>query len=59
MAGVMKDKSNEERIFIYLADDPKARGDHQGHLAFNMTSRYHGLASSLWPNCDSIQRKIR
>ena len=33
-----KEKSNEkERIFIYLAIDPKGQGDLQGHMIFYMT----------------------
>ena len=55
-----KEKSNDkERIFIYLAIDPKCQGDLQGHLLFYMTSKLYGLSSSLWSNFDSIQRLIR
>ena len=55
-----KKKSNEkERIFIYLAIDPKGQGDFQGHMIFYMTYKLYGLSRSLWPFCDSIQRIIR
>ena len=55
-----KEKSNDkERIFIYLAIDPKCQGDLPGHMIFYMTSKLYGLSSSLWSNFDWIQRIIR
>ena len=55
-----KEKSNDkERLFIYLAIDPKCQGDLQGHMIFYMTSKLYGLSRSLWPICDSIQRILR
>ena len=60
LTDLSKEKSNDkERIFIYLAIDPKCQGDLQGHMIFYMTSKLYGLSSSLWSNCDSIQRIIR
>ena len=55
-----KEKSNKkERIFIYLAIDPKGQVDLQGHMIFYMTYKLYGLSKSLWSFCDSIQRIIR
>ena len=59
-AEVWIDKSNnKEKISIDFALDPKVQGDLQGHMILYMTSKSHGLPRSLWPNCDSIWRKIR
>ena len=55
-----KENSNDkERIFIYLAIDPKCQGNLQGHVIFHMTSKLYGLSSSLWSNFYSIQRIIK
>ena len=55
-----KEKSNDkERLFIYLAIDPKCQGDLHDHMIFYMTSKLYGLSRSLWPIWDSIQRIIR
>ena len=55
-----KEKSNyKEKLFIYLAIDPKSQCDLQSHMIFYMTSKLYGLSISLWPICDSIQRILR
>ena len=55
-----KEKSNEkERIFIYLAIDPKGQCDLQGHMIFYLTYKLYGLSRFLWPICGSIQRIYR
>ena len=45
---LFKEKSNDiERLFIYLAIDPKCQRDLQDHIIFYMTSKLYGLSRSL------------
>ena len=51
--------NHKERICIYLLIDPKVQRDLQRHMIFYITSTWHGLPRSLWPNFYLIQREIR
>ena len=50
---------DKERIWIYLTIDPKGQSDLQCHMIFFMISESYGQLRPIWPNFDSIQRKIR
>ena len=51
--------NDEQRIWIYLAIDPKGQRDLQCQMIFYIISKSYGLLRSIRPIIDSIQRKRR